>query len=193
MKPILAPTRPATEALQPGSGYAQPFELLQACHERVERSLGLLQRLCAHCASAGADANARSAAADVLRYFDIAAPLHHQDEELHVFPALEASGDAALVTTCATLREGHRQIGVRWAALRPLLQAITQGSVDATALSAAAQAFIDIHQQHLLDENGLVFPAAQARLDSGQQRAMGLEMAARRGLDLSGSAAPGSR
>ena len=54
-----------------GSSYEQPFELLQACHERVERSLQLLVRLCQHLKVQGLDGNARDAARDVLRYFDI--------------------------------------------------------------------------------------------------------------------------
>lgn len=31
-----------------------------------------------------------------MRYFGLAAPLHHQDEELHLFPPLLAGPDAAL-------------------------------------------------------------------------------------------------
>lgn len=60
--------------------------MLEACHERVQRTLGLLGRLREHVRKQGVDNDARQAARDVLRYFDIAAPLHHQDEELHVFP-----------------------------------------------------------------------------------------------------------
>lgn len=193
MKLTPAPARPDSKSLQPGSGYAQPFDLLAACHERVQRSLDLLARLNAHCAKAGADATAASAAADVLRYFDLAAPLHHQDEELHVFPALEAAGNAALTDLCARLRAEHRQIEQRWQTLRPLLQDLTEGRLDLPPLAAASQAFIDIHRQHLLDENDQVFPAAESTLGPAQQHDMGLEMAGRRGLDLSGSAAPGSR
>ncbi|RYY71287.1 MAG: hemerythrin domain-containing protein, partial [Comamonadaceae bacterium] len=90
----------------PGVGFEQPFEMLEACHERVQRSLQLLARLCAHVRSQGGDDSAREAARDVLRYFDIAAPLHHEDEELHVFPPLLAHAaahrdDAAAVSLAA--------------------------------------------------------------------------------------------
>ncbi|MCB1958559.1 MAG: hemerythrin domain-containing protein, partial [Rhodocyclaceae bacterium] len=71
----------------PGAGFDQPFELLSACHDRVQRSLDLLRRLQDHLAIHGADGQAQDAARDVLRYFDIAAPLHHDDEERHIFPA----------------------------------------------------------------------------------------------------------
>ena len=81
----------------PSAGFDQPFEMLGACHERVQRTLDLLQRLQTYLAEQGVDDSARQAARDVLRYFDIAAPLHHQDEERHVFPPLLAQGDAATV------------------------------------------------------------------------------------------------
>ena len=173
-----------------GQSYAQPFELLNACHERVERSLALLQRLIAHLQQRGAvDAAARDAARDVLRYFDIAAPLHHQDEERHVFPAL--AGDARLAAVCARLQAQHLEIGAAWQRLRPLLEALTLAELP--ALQAAAAAFVELHDEHLRSEHELVFPAAAARLDPAALRVMGLEMAARRGLDLTGSAGPGSR
>ena len=76
----------------PGAGFDQPFEMLDACHDRVRRSLDLLRRLRDYLRGHGhgCDDSARQAARDVLRYFDIAAPLHHEDEELHVFPPLLA-------------------------------------------------------------------------------------------------------
>ena len=74
----------------PAVGFDTPFEMLEACHERVERSLDLLARLCSYLHDHACDDTARQAARDVLRYFDIAAPLHHEDEELHVFPLLLA-------------------------------------------------------------------------------------------------------
>lgn len=180
-----------TPALQPGSSYAQPFELLGACHERVQRSLDLLERLLAHLQEQQAcDEAARSAARDVLRYFDLAAPLHHQDEELHVFPALEAGGDARLRQACAELRAQHVQIGAAWQALRrPLheLAAMPDGPLDSHLLqdlTPAASQFVRLHDVHLRTEDELVFPAANAVLAEEAQAIMGREMAARRGLKL---------
>ena len=79
----------------PAVGPEAPFEMLEACHERMQRSLQLLQKLQDHLARHGHDASAVQAAQDVLRYFNLAAPLHHQDEELHVFPPLLALDDDA--------------------------------------------------------------------------------------------------
>ena len=88
----------------PSAGFDQPFEMLSACHERVQRSLALLQRLQDHLASHGADPQARDAARDVMRYFDIAAPAHHEDEERHVLPVLRAQGEDAFA---AQLKSGE--------------------------------------------------------------------------------------
>ncbi|MBY0467146.1 MAG: hemerythrin domain-containing protein, partial [Burkholderiales bacterium] len=74
----------------PGAGFEAPFEMLAACHERVVRMLTLLARLRAHLTEKGWDPSVAQAAQDVMRYFDQAAPKHHDDEERHVFPHLLA-------------------------------------------------------------------------------------------------------
>ena len=40
----------------PGVGFDEPFEMLVACHGRVERMLDLLERLAQHLLDQGADA-----------------------------------------------------------------------------------------------------------------------------------------
>jgi len=176
MPPLTTPTRGGLEA---GSSYAAPFGLLAACHERVQRSLDLLLRLLAHALSQGPDRLAQDAAADVLRYFDIAAPLHHQDEERHVFPALP--GDPR----CQRLIAQHREIDTQWQALRAGLQDLARlDAAQLLDLEQQAQAFAALHEAHLRCEDELVFPAAAVQLDAAAQQAMGSEMAARRGLRL---------
>ena len=92
----------------PDAELESPFEMLQACHERVDRMLMLLAKLQRHLGHTGCDDAARRAAGDVLRYFDVAAPLHHQDEELHVFPALMALPDPALHTLSEFMADNSR-------------------------------------------------------------------------------------
>ena len=118
---MTAPALPEFDS--PAVGFEQPFEMLEACHERVRRSLVLLERLIGHVEAHGHDARSRSAAADVLRYFDLAAPLHHQDEERHVFALLEHCGDAALEASTAGLRSDHARMEALWALLRVALGA----------------------------------------------------------------------
>ncbi|MCV2352322.1 hemerythrin domain-containing protein [Paucibacter sp. Y2R2-4] len=176
--------------LQPGSSYEAPFELLAACHDRLRASLNLLDRLAQHLQAQGADAAAAHAAQDLLRYFDVAAPLHHQDEELHVFPALERQGEAQLLSLCQSLRQQHEEMREQWLQLRLQLlvlqsaQALPPTNPDWAAFSAAAQRFIELQQAHLESEDGLIFPAASRALEPQQQAEIGREMAARRGLQL---------
>ncbi|MGC3987507.1 MAG: hemerythrin domain-containing protein [Pseudorhodoferax sp.] len=165
----------------PGVGFDQPLEMLAACHARMERSLDLLERLGRHLHAQGCDAQARGAAADVLRYFDIAAPLHHQDEELHVLPLLREQGQAGLA---ARLRADHQVMEHDWARLRPDLKAVVDGALDQRALPAAVARwtqFAALYRRHLAAEEAMVFPAVHASLTPTRQQAMGAEMAARRG------------
>ncbi|MBP7567309.1 MAG: hemerythrin domain-containing protein [Burkholderiaceae bacterium] len=170
----------------PAAGFDEPFELLQACHERMHRSLGLLQRLGVHLARQGADAQAADAAADLLRYFDIAAPLHHQDEERHVFPRLLHSGDTAARVLAGRLQAEHRAMETAWARVRIDLADVREGRLPAAGtLDEARQrwaAFIALQSSHLDAEETQAYPRAREGLDARQQQAMGHDMAQRRGV-----------
>ncbi len=166
----------------PAVGFDQPFEMLAACHERVERSLRLLERLGEHLTTQGADEAAGSAARDVLRYFDLAAPQHHEDEERHVLPALRAAG---LTGLAERVLADHARMAEAWARLSVQLQAIVRGDATAAitpATRAEWQAFTQLYRAHLALEDDEVFPAAALVLDASVQRAMGDEMARRRGV-----------
>jgi hemerythrin-like domain-containing protein len=166
----------------PAAGFDAPFEMLAACHERVERSLRLLERIAAHLPVHGADAQAQDAARDVLRYFDVAAPHHHEDEERHVLPALRATGHAAVA---ARIVADHGLMAQAWAALRADLQAVCNGDADAATSPAGVQRWRDfaaLYRRHVELEDRAAFPAAQSALDPAAQLAMGDEMAHRRGV-----------
>lgn len=167
----------------PAAGFDSPFEMLQACHERIERTLGLLESLRAHHALHGPDAQARQAAADVLRYFDLAAPHHHQDEELHVFPALVASGDAAMLALVARLKQDHLQMEAGWRAARTVLAGIAEGG--STRLTppedAALAAFAALYGSHIEAEEQVAYPQARTSLSAPALAAMGRDMRRRRG------------
>jgi len=131
----------------------------------------------------GCDEQARGAAGDVLRYFDIAAPAHHLDEERHVFPVLERSGDPQLGAVAQRLRADHLQITAAWADLRAVLQQVAASdAVVPDALPALAQGFIDLHSEHLRLEDDCAFVQARAAVDAQTLARMGQEMAQRRGV-----------
>lgn len=184
--PLASITLPGHRA--PGAGFEAPFEMLAACHERVERMLKLLTRLQEHLQQTGWDRPAAQAATDVMRYFDQAAPLHHEDEERHVFPPLLAQGDAALCSVVRRLQQDHLDMAQGWARARQVLAALTRPPAPGwTGLTleetAALKDFAELYQQHLKDEDGLVYPAAQAGLSADALQAMSEDMMRRRGLD----------
>jgi len=157
--------------------------MLEACHERVTRTLRLLLKLVDHVANRGVDAQARSAAIDVLRYFNIAAPLHHQDEELHVFPLLLAQGDPVLSAQVRTMQSDHRQMEALWSELRPGLVALTAtdgAEIDVLQLGSTSRAFVDVYALHMHTEEAVLFPAAASLTTQDQLQDMGYEMRRRR-------------
>ena len=167
----------------PAVGFDTPFEMLQACHERVERTLTLLQKLCDYLHDHACDDSARQAARDVLRYFDMAAPLHHEDEELHVFPLLLARGEADMVVQVQQLQRDHDAMGLHWQAARARLLALAEGAVDAFSAEdeAAFAHFSAGYAEHIRCEEEVVYPAASALLDAAALQRMGSEMRQRRG------------
>ena len=50
----------------PAAGFDEPMAMLEACHDRIRRSLALLGRLCQRVAQGRVDAAVHAAAADVL-------------------------------------------------------------------------------------------------------------------------------
>lgn len=172
----------------PAVGFEAPFEMLEACHQRVQRTLDLLVRLQEHTQTHGCDKQARQAATDVMRYFDVAAPLHHQDEEIHVFPAVLAGGDATLASAVRQLVEQHRQMEARWAALRTVLTSLVACPTWAPEPFLALRRdivteFVSMYGAHIRLEEDVVYPAARNLLDSDQKHAMGADMNRRRGAD----------
>ena len=178
------PIRMASLMAGPAASFEQPFEMLEACHERVARMLALLQRLREHLPGHGADANARQAARDVMRYFDQAAPQHHRDEELHVFPPLLAQGDPATLELVQRLQQDHVQMESRWGNARAVLDAVATGALQSLspADEAALDAFAGLYDDHIRAEEDLAYPAAATLLDATALAAMGQEMMRRRGV-----------
>ncbi|OYU99893.1 MAG: hemerythrin [Burkholderiales bacterium PBB5] len=171
----------------PAAGFDQPFEMLAACHERLARTLALLGRLLDHLDNGAADGNARSAASAVWRYFELAAPQHHRDEELHLLPRMRASGHPALQAAAAQMLDDHAAFRAQWQRLGPALAALRDGDPPAAAtLRALAEPFIRRHGSHLALENGLAYPAVAAQLGASDRAAMGAEMARRRDVRTTG-------
>lgn len=166
----------------PGASFDEPFEMLGACHERVTRMLALLQRVRSHLPAHGADEQAAQAARDVMRYFDEAAPRHHDDEELHVLPVLRAAGRGDIADR---LHADHLAMHDAWASLRARLQQVAAGrwsADDAAPLDSLAEAFAALYREHVPLEDDVAYPLVRERIGAEALQAMSLDMAARRGV-----------
>jgi hemerythrin-like domain-containing protein len=144
------------------------------------RSLALLEALQAALQTRGCDAQASESARDVTRYFDIAGPAHHTDEERHVLPLLRSSGNRELAKRLA---EEHRLFTTQWPGIRSLLVAVRLGSWPRTHNEVAAHtwpAFIGLYREHIHMEEAVAFPAVRGMLEAADLQAMAMEMARRR-------------
>jgi hemerythrin-like domain-containing protein len=170
----------------PSAGFDQPFEMLLACHQRVQRMLQLLERLGDHLCEIGADDAARQAAQDICRYFDLAGPAHHEDEERHLFPVLLAQADAATTELVKQLQYDHLTMVQDWEVVRADLQTVAQGHHPIhwpTARDRWSE-FSQLYMQHIQLEEAVVYPAVQTLFNAAALLAMGNEMAGRRGAVL---------
>jgi hemerythrin-like domain-containing protein len=173
----------------PAAGFDQPLELWLACHERVRRMTGLLERLREHIAHMGADDAARVTATTIRRYFTEAAPRHHQDEEVDLFPLLrqrlpaQAPERAAEVAAALDrLEADHISLGAIWDRLQPGLAAIERG--EPAALDGDdVRAFAAGYRAHCEVEDTVVADALRLCLTEADLDALGQAMAERRGVD----------
>lgn len=174
----------------PGAGFEAPFEMLAACHERVERMLRLLGKLREHVLTHGADEQARQAARDIMRYFDQAGPKHHEDEELHVFPALLAQRDPAVVAVVIRLKQDHRDMADQWVGVRAALDrlATSEAGDQWSGFTPEERILFDtydaLYHRHLIDEDGTAYPAARPLIRGAALEAMSTDMQARRGIGV---------
>ena len=179
----------------PAAGFEQPFELLGACHERVHRTLALLARLQQHLELNGCDEQAKQAALDVMRYFDVAAPLHHEDEELHVFPSLLRFAPPEIKLLVYKLQGDHLQMQLRWVDARTTLRRVAECCVGnwrplTPSQTASLQHFADLYAGHIEAEEQIAYPCAQKYLTSEDVQNMQADMMLRRGVNATGHGNP---
>jgi hemerythrin-like domain-containing protein len=170
----------------PEVGFEAPFDMLTACHERVEGMLVLLGKLSGHLRDHGCDVQASQAAGDVIRYFEMAAPQHHLDEEMHVFPAALALQNSVLDALIVRLKQDHLEMERLWQFVKKSLQriAVTDGQTW-VALSSLEQAvfdaFVALYRDHLQHEELELYPVAQTAISPQQLECMSRDMMRRRG------------
>jgi hemerythrin-like domain-containing protein len=174
----------SARAAQPAGDAADfdhPLALLAACHERISARCETLAALTIHLMHHPVDKAASQAAQSVLRYFDIAGALHHDDEERNLFPLLEAALPGGACDLVETLTLEHEELARLWRQLRVPLLALAAGEAASLVAPQVAR-FIDLHRAHIEFENTHVLPQAAAHLSPADLARLGLAMAARRGV-----------
>lgn len=157
--------------------WAEPIEMLYACHSKVKRFCKQLQILPAYLAQHGVNQAVKNDVQQILNYFNLSAPLHHDDEEQDFFPALVAVYPSAQVSI-DELESQHHQLHQNWADLAVELQAIVEGKqtrLDETLI----QRFVAGYDVHIGLEEPL-FELGKQYVDAQTLSAMGERMAARR-------------
>jgi hemerythrin-like domain-containing protein len=175
-----------TDFQSPAVGCDEPFEMLIACHERVQRMLDLLERARMHALTKGCDANLNSAFTDVMRYFDLAAPQHHLDEELHVFPIVLAKGNQSQKELVAVLIQDHETMAHLWQSVRSILSEVLQTPRDLPVFSHRDNALIvdfrNAYAKHISNEELSIYPASTEYMTQNDFASMSEEMKVRRGV-----------
>jgi pyridoxamine 5'-phosphate oxidase len=180
-------------------GFDEPIEMLRACHDRIEHQCDTLERLVPHLKVHGCDEAARQAAAAVLRYFTLAGPHHHADEERDLFPRLLATAtgeDAQRAAIMVASRVAdHREMERLWGALEPALATLARGAIDRLD-AVLVGAFCTIYRNHIAIEENDVIALAERVLPPAALAEVGQAMSIRRGVkppacgDAAGDPAP---
>lgn len=168
------------------AGFDDPLAMLLGCHRRIEKQLATLSRLREHLAARGVDAEASLAAQAVLDYFVRAAPNHHHDEEIDLFPLIEARitdpGEAVRFRAFRdTLLKDHRELEAAWARIRKPLEGIAEGLVRHLP-EPDVRAFVQAYAHHIVTEESALQEFFNRWLAENDRERLGRSMAARRGL-----------
>ena len=165
--------------------FSQPIAVLKHCHDRIRKQLQTLQKLLAHLPRHGADAEAQQAAQAVLKYFNTAAPLHHEDEEHNLLPMLQATARGADATLLAQLAPAiladHQQMEQDWTIIKTQLEQIANGKSSALSAEDVTR-FCDAYAAHMMVEEGDIAPMAKRLFSPEQMAQLGSAMQVRRGI-----------
>jgi len=175
------------------SGFDEPLGLWLACHERVLRFCGLLERLRLHVEKYRPDSEAIQSATSIRRYFNEAAPRHHADEEADMFPRLlrclserpdlvSPDDDTRTRDAIAALMAEHRSSEVLWSSLDAALAQIENG-ISARLDAGQVEEFGRSYRHHIEVEEGVVMPAMKLAFGAHDWEEIGAAMAQRRGVE----------
>jgi len=150
----------------------EPLDLLVACHVRLRHFSALALALATR-----EDLDAQQIADGcerVLKYFEVALPLHEADEEESVTKAVRAIATAAEIAALEQMRNQHELLHDVLAELFPRWRKMEPSGTEAHARRLAS-----VLEMHLDLEEKTIFPML-ARLPDAERKRVASEFRARR-------------
>ncbi|MCA8939244.1 MAG: hemerythrin domain-containing protein [Planctomycetes bacterium] len=182
----------------PDASFEDPFTILVGCHRRIERFIADLKRSAELLTRGQHDESVSRAIGDALHFFRVAAPLHTRDEEESLIPRLNKAmrvSDEMYEHTVKHILDDHQELDELHLEIDRLglglietlsrqggLEEVSKGEALAAFASAVEKAE-EIYTSHMIVEERDVAPLAKAIIPPEELRAIGREMAERRGID----------
>jgi hemerythrin-like domain-containing protein len=170
-------------SVKPTTDQEDAITLLLGCHDRIRHFTEVADRLNLNERSPAADR--KQAASTVLRYYEIALPLHEADENDSIYPRLQrALPPGELADANQAMIDQHTEIDALVAQLLPMWRTIAADPAQQEKLSAAlgnrVQRLKQLWTSHLRLEEEVVIPAMRRFLSQQDLAAIEAEMRARR-------------
>ena len=157
--------------------WKQPIEMLYACHTKVKRFCNQLRILPDYLIKNGLNQVVKNDVQQILNYFNLSAPLHHDDEEKDFFPLLLKHAPEAQ-ETIDRLKDEHIGLHHNWELLSAQLNQLLKGerpNIDRPLIAD----FIAAYDRHIALEEPL-FELGKAHLSTDEMETIGLIMSERR-------------
>ncbi|WP_409499896.1 hemerythrin domain-containing protein [Mannheimia glucosida] len=161
------------------ASWAEPIDMLYACHSKVKSFCKQLQILPDYLEKNGVNQAVKNDVQQILNYFNISAPLHHEDEEDDFFPELIKVQPQAQAEVDELERQ-HVHLHKNWDELSAQLEELLAGkreNVDRDLI----ERFVAGYDVHIAIEEPL-FELGREHLAQEKLSEMGKVMADRRKL-----------
>lgn len=155
----------------------EPIEMLYACHSKVKRFCRQLSILPDYLEKHGYTQAVLNDVEQILSYFNRAAPLHHDDEELDFFPQLVKVAPQAQ-SAIDELEQQHKNLHKNWNALSAQIEELIseqRQNIDEHLI----ERFIQGYERHITLEEPL-FEMGREFLADDVLSEMGKNMSIRR-------------
>jgi hemerythrin-like domain-containing protein len=157
----------------------QPIKDLKLEHDAVRLTLRILDGICQKIEKSG-KITAMQHLDQLLEFFNVFVDkCHHGKEEELLFPALENVGVSREGGPIGVLLHEHQQGRDFVRSMNATLSQYTQGNRKAAAeFVKTARSYINLLDQHIDKENGVLFPLAEKHLSAQEQAQLwkGFEM-----------------